>query len=204
MSKFSNAHLPPISLPSHPSFLLQVLSLDYFSIPPIEGFKFILIALDRFLGFIFVQKCKTERAQEVFSLLTSIYSTVGPALTLTSNNGSTLFRNRAVKSILATWGVQSVSLSLPYSPLHNAHAECAIKAFRNLMRLFTDKHENKWAPLTDKITYMHNTTSRLFQVDDKKLLVSPFQLFLRYPPPPPPLHINTSLDSDPTAKDYFL
>ena len=184
LSKFSTARLPPISLPPHPSFPLQVLSLDYFSVPPSEGFKFILIALDRFSGFIFVRKCKTEGAQEVISLLTSIFSTVGPALTLTSDNGSTLLRNRAVKTFLATWGVQSISLSLPYSPLHNARAERAIKAFRNLMRLFTDKHEHKWASLTEKITYMHNATPRLFKIDGKKLLVSPFQLFLRRPPPP--------------------
>ena len=183
LSKFSTARLPPISLPPHPSFPLQVLSLDYFSVPPSEGFKFILIALDRFSGFIFVRKCKTEGAQEVISLLTSIFSTVGPALTLTSDNGSTLLRNRAVKTFLATWGVQSISLSLPYSPLHNARAERAIKAFRNLMRLFTDKHEHKWASLTEKITYMHNATPRLFKIDGKKLLVSPFQLFLRRPPP---------------------
>ena len=107
--------------------------LDYFSVPPRDGFKFIFIALDRFSGFIFVRKCKTEGAQEVISLLTSILSIVGPALTLTSDNGSTLLRNRAVKSFIATWGVQSISLSLPYSPLHNARAERAIKAFRNLM-----------------------------------------------------------------------
>ena len=106
-----------------------------------------------------------EGAQEVISLLTSIFSTVGPTLTLTSDNGSTLLRNRAVKSFHAIWGVQSVSLSLPYSPLHNARAEPTIKAFCNLMRLYTDKHENKWASLTDKITYMHNATPRLFQID---------------------------------------
>ena len=51
------------------------------------------------------------------------------------------------------------------------------------MRLFTDKHENKWASLTDKIAYMHNATPRLFQIGGKKVLVSPFQLFLRRPPP---------------------
>ena len=71
-----------MSLPPHPSFPLQVLSLDHFSVPPSDSFKFILIALDRFSGFIFVRKCKTEGVQEVISLLTSELSTVGPALTL--------------------------------------------------------------------------------------------------------------------------
>ena len=69
------------------------------------------------------------------------------------------------------------------------------------MRLFTDKHENKWASLTDKIAYMHNATPRLFQIGGKKVLVSPFQLFLRRPPPS--LHVNSNLISHPTAQNYF-
>ena len=136
-----------------------------------------------------MRKCKTEGAQEVISLLTSIFSPVGPALTLTSDNGSTLLRNQAVKSFLATWGVQSVSLSLPYSPLHNARAERDIKAFHNLMRLFTDKHETKWASLTDKIYIM------LLHVYFKSTSAPSHYSFGA----PPPLHINTSLVSDPTA-----
>ena len=44
LSKYSNARLPHVSLLPHPSFPLQVLSLDYFSVPPSKGFKFILIA----------------------------------------------------------------------------------------------------------------------------------------------------------------
>ena len=71
----------------------------------------------RFSGYIFIIKCKQEGSQEVINLLKEI---VGPTLTLTSDNGSTLLKNRSIKTFLALWGVPTLSLSLPYSPLHNA------------------------------------------------------------------------------------
>ena len=181
--KVATNRLPPISPSPQPVFPMQILSLDYFLVPPHKGYKFILLAIDRFSGYIFIRKCKQEGSTEVIALLKEIFTTVGPALTLTSDNGSTLLKNRQVKNFLALWGVTTLTLSLPYSPLHNAKAERAIRGFRSLMRLYADKTEN-WTPLIDKLTYMYNSTPRLFTLDNKKLLISPYLLFLRRPPAP--------------------
>ena len=163
---------------------MQILSLDYFSVPLINGYKFILLAIDRFSGYIFIRKCKQEGSQEVINLLKEIFTIVGPALTLTSDNGSTLLKNRSVKNFLALWGVTTLSLSLPYSSLHNAKAERAIRGFRSLMRLYINNNTHQWSSLIDKLTYMFNTTPRLFTINNKKLLISPYLLFLRRPHPP--------------------
>ena len=130
---------------------MQVLYLDYFSVPPSNGYEFILLAIDRFSGYIFIRKCKQVGSHEVINLLKEMFTIVGPALMLTSDNGSTLLKNRSVKTFLALWGVTTLSLSLPYSPLHNAKAERAIKAFRTLMRLFVDNNVHKWSSLLRRV-----------------------------------------------------
>ena len=201
LAKISTKRLPPISPTPLPLYPMQTLSLDYFSVPPSHGYKYILLAIDRFSGFIYIRQCKSEGSTEVVALLTQIFSSVGPALTVTSDNGTTLFRNRNVKKFLSTWGVTTVSLSLPYSPIHNARAERAIKSYRNLLRLYTHGNENKWSEVAEKLTYMHNSTPRLFTLNKKKILISPFELFLRRKPKP--IFINSSLISDPSAQQFF-
>ena len=121
---------------------------------------------------------------------------------MTSDNGSTLLRNKGVQQFLAGWGVQTISLSLAYSPLHNSRAERAVRYFRSLMRGFTGKHETSWSSLLDKLVYIYNSTPRVFEIGTKRQIVSPFQLFLRRPARP--LFTNSSLIKDPSQKEYFM
>ena len=127
LAKGATNRLPPISPSKPPLFPLQILSMDYFSTPPSHGNHFILIAICRFSGFLFARKCKKEGSVEVIGLLKQIFSQVGPPISITSDNGSTLLRNKDVQKFLAGWGVHIISLSLAYSPLHNAHAERSVK-----------------------------------------------------------------------------
>ena len=55
---------------------MQVLSLDYFSVPPSNGYTFILLAIDRFSGYIFNRKCKQVGSHEVINLLKEMFTIV--------------------------------------------------------------------------------------------------------------------------------
>ena len=89
MAKGATNCLPPLS-PSQPLFPMAILSLDYFSVPKSNGYTFLLLAVCRFSGFLFLRPCKKEGSHEVIELLKSIFSQVGPAQCVTSDNGSTL------------------------------------------------------------------------------------------------------------------
>ena len=202
MAKGATNRLPPLSPSRPPLFPMAILSLDYFSVPKSNGYNFILLAVCRFSGFLFLRPCKKEGSSEVIELLKSIFSQVGPAQCVTSDNGSTLLRNKGVQRFLAGWGVQTISLSLAYSPLHNSRAERAVKYFRSLMRSFTGKQENKWSEFLERLLYIYNSTPRIFEIGTKRQIISPFQLFLRRPARP--LFTNPSLIKDPTQKEYFM
>ncbi len=200
--KSHNTRSPPISPGEFPSHPMQTLSLDYFSVPPSHGFKYILLAIDRFSGYIFTKPCKNESADDVCEFLETIFSQAGPAITVTSDGGSTLTKNKKVKDLLSKWGVQKISTSLPYSPIHNSKAERAIRAFRHLMRVSSPDKLHGWFKICKRITYLMNSTPRVFKLKDKIEIFSPFELFLRRPPLP--FSINTALIKDPTAKSQLL
>ena len=202
IAKIATNRLPPMSPSQPPLFPMQVLSLDYFSTPPSHGNHFILIAICRFSGYIFAKPCKKEHHSEVIGLLKLIFSQAGPAQSVTSDNGSTLLKNKEVQKFLSQWGVHNISLSLAYSPLHNSRAERSVKYFRNLMRVFTEHKEKTWIQHFDRMIYIFNSTPRIFKLGKKSELISPFQIFLRRPARP--LFVNTSLIKDPSARDYFM
>ena len=176
--------LQPLSPSNPPFFPMAILSWDYFSVPPSNGYHFLLLAICCFSGFLFLRKCKREGSAEVIELLKSNFSQVGPAQCVTSDNGSTLLQNKGVQQFLAGWGVQTISLSLAYSPLHNSRAERAIKYFRSLMRSFTGNKEYTWSKCLECLLYIYNSTPRIFEIGNKRQIVSPFQLFLRRPAQP--------------------
>ena len=202
LAKGATNRLPPISPSKPPLYPMQILSLDYFSTPPSHGNHFILIAICRFSGFLFARKCKKEGSVEVIGLLKQIFSQVGPPISITSDNGSTLLRNKEVQKFLAGWGVHNISLSLAYSPLHNARAERSVKYFRSLMRCFTMNKEKSWANYFERLLFIYNSTPRVFKLDKQFKLISPFQIFLRRPARP--LFINSSLIKDPTGREHFM
>ena len=202
IAKIATNRLPPMSPSQPPLFPMQILSLDYFSTPPSNGNHFILIAVCRFSGYIFAQPCKREHHSEVIKLLKLIFSQAGPAQSVTSDNGSTLLKNKEVQKFLSQWGVHNISLSLAYSPLHNSRAERSVKYFRNLMRVFTENKEKTWIQHFERLIYIYNSTPRIFKLGQRAELVSPFQIFLRRPSRP--LFINASLIKDPSARDYFM
>ena len=202
IAKVANNRLPPMSPSQPPLFPMQILSLDYFSTPPSHGNHFILIAVCRFSGYIFAKPCKREHHTEVIALLKLIFAQAGPAQSVTSDNGTTLLKNKEVQKFLSLWGVHNISLSLAYSPLHNSRAERSVKYFRNLMRVFTENKEKTWIQHFERLIYIYNSTPRIFRLNNKSELVSPFQIFLRRPPRP--LFVNASLIKDPSARDYFM
>ena len=201
LMKSGNARLPPISPKPQSSFPLHGLGLDFCSVPPFRGFKFVLIAVDLFSGFVFTKPCKTEAAHEVTTLLSKIFAVHGPPIFLKSDNGTGLLRSSAVKTFLSKWGVENISLSLAYAPIHNPKVERCVKSLRALFRAVSPGKPTGWMEHLDLITLIHNSVPRNFKEGDESLLISPFELFLNRKPVP--IYPTPQLIKDPSAKIYF-
>ena len=199
--KPGNARLPPLVPSKTASFPMNVMAIDFFTVPPFKGYSTVLIGIDHFSGFIFTQACKSESASEVIKFLSHIFANFGSPICLKSDNGTSLLRSRQVKHLLALWGVEVATLSLPYTPVHNGKVERSIRAFRALVRSMSPEKVTGWFPNLNRLTFIHNSTPRTFIGKDGTVLASPFELFLRRKPLP--IFPNPSLISDPSADEHF-
>ena len=113
---------------------MNIMAMDFFTVPPFRGYFTVLIGIDHFSGFIFKRACKSESSSEVVNFLSKIFANFGSPICIKSDNGTSLLRSKPVRNLLALWGVEVGTLSLPYTPDHNGKAERAIRAFRALIR----------------------------------------------------------------------
>ena len=201
INKPNNLRLPPLIQSRLALYPNSQYCLDFCHVPHIHGFKLILICIDAFSGFLFTRPCKSENSAEVCNLLKSIFRIFGPPKCIKSDNGSSLLRSKQVKSFLALWGVEKISLSLPFSPTHNAKCERTIRSIRALIRALCPNKPTGWFKLLEILTYVYNVTPRHFQDGKKSLLVSPFELFTRRKPTP--LFPTAGLIADPLELTYF-
>ena len=199
--KPGNSRLPPLIPSQTASFPLNIFAIDFCKVPSFKGFTHVLIGVDHFSGFIITKACRSESAAEVTSFLSNVFANFGSPITIKSDNGASLLKARPVRNLLALWGVEVASLSLAYTPVHNGKVERAIRSFRALVRSLSPDSVRGWYPNLQRLTFIHNSTPRIFKNKDKTVLASPFELFLRRKPTP--LFVNTSLVNDPTAADYF-
>ena len=201
INKSNNLRHPPLIQSKLALFPNSQYALDFCHVPTYKGYKLILICIDSFSGFLFTRPCRAENSTEVCNLLRDIFRIFGPPYSLKSDNGSSLLRSKTVKSFLALWGVEKVSLSLPFSPTHNSKAERSIKSIRALIRALCPNKPTQWFNLLDQITHIYNITPRSFKDGDKTILISPFELFTRRRPKPSFPH--PGLISDPLAIEFF-
>ena len=201
INKPNNLRLPPLIQSRLALYPNSQYCLDFCHVPHVHGFKLILICIDAFSGFLFTRPCKSENSMEVCTLLKSIFRIFGPPKCLKSDNGSSLLRSKQVKSFLALWGVEKISLSLPFSPTHNAKCERTIRSIRALIRALCPNKPTGWFKILEVLTYICNITPRHFQDGNKSVLVSPFELFTRRKPAP--LFPNAGLIADPLELTYF-
>ena len=201
INKPNNLRLPPLIQSRLALYPNSQYCLDFCHVPHVHGFKLILICIDAFSGFLFTRPCKSENSMEVCALLKSIFRIFGPPKCLKSDNGSSLLRSKQVKSFLALWGVEKISLSLPFSPTHNAKCERTIRSIRALIRALCPNKPTGWFKILEVLTYICNITPRHFQDGNKSVLVSPFELFTRKKPAP--LFPNAGLIADPLELTYF-
>ena len=199
--KPGNSRLPPLVPSKTASFPLNIFAIDFCKVPSYKGFTHILIGIDHFSGFIITRACRSESATEVTSFLSNVFANFGSPITIKSDNGTSLLKAKPVRNLLALWGVEVASLSLAYTPVHNGKVERSIRAFRALVRSLSPDNVRGWYPNLNRLTFIHNSTPRIFKMKDKTVLASPFELFLRRKPTP--LFVNTSLVNDPSAADYF-
>ena len=199
--KPGNARLPPLVPSKTASFPMNIMAMDFFTVPPFKGYSTVLIGIDHFSGFIFTRACKSESSSEVVNFLSKIFANFGSPICIKSDNGTSLLRSKPVRNLLALWGVEVATLSLPYTPVHNGKAERSIRAFRALVRSMSPEKVTGWYPNLNRLTFIHNSTPRTFIGKDGTVLASPFELFLRRKPLP--IFPNPSLISDPSAAEYF-
>ena len=200
--KASTSRNPPLVATTMALFPMKCLAMDFFHTTPVHGYRHVLLGVDMFSGFCFTRACKSESSTEVVNFLENIFKTLGAPISLKSDNGSSLIRNKNVRQLLASWGVEEVSLSLPYSPVHNSKAERSVKSMRSLIRSLAPGNITQWFASLDRLTYIHNTTPRTFKNGNEVMLASPFELFLRRKPLP--IFPSPALLADETAESLFV
>ena len=132
---------------------MNIMAMDFFTVPPFRGYSTVLIGIDHFRGFIFTQACKSESSLEVVNFLSKIFANFGSRICIKSDNGN---------NQLALRGVEVATLSLPYTPVNNGKAERAIRAFCALIRSMSPEKVKGWYPNLNRLTFIHNSTPRTF------------------------------------------
>ena len=162
---------------------METLSMDHFKVQRKNGFSYVLLVIDLFSRFLWLFPCRDEKASHVVKHLDGLFSIFGPPINIKSDNSKSLLRSKSVQSLLQKHGVRKTILTLPYHPLHNAHAERAIRNIRELIRVYqTSKRDLSWNEILTQINFIYNTTPRPHRLDNSTVLLSPFsKFFLRSP-----------------------
>ncbi|KAM0789082.1 hypothetical protein ACM66B_003143 [Microbotryomycetes sp. NB124-2] len=107
---------------------MQILSMDYMSLPAAEGYKLVLVIIDYFTQYIWAYKFKTAgTGKTTIKLLTYLFCIFGQPEVLLSNNGLH-FANREVEAFCANRAIV-LAKTPPYLP----HTNRAVKGANGLL-----------------------------------------------------------------------
>ena len=153
---------------------MEILAMDFFSMPQAGGYKSILLVVDHFSQFCFLFPMRSERTAGVVKNLEWLFSLFGVPKCIKSDNGSNLLRAGPVKDLLQVYGVNKVSLSMPYSVLHNTIAERNVKHMRRFFKGEMMTGNRQWPKLAKRVNLARNLTPRVFPGNK---FLAPYEIF---------------------------
>lgn len=167
----------------HNKFPFQFISIVHFALNQSRGMKNVLIVLDEFSSFIWAYAVKDESAIFVKKHLENLFFTYGPPCLIRSDNSRSLLRADIIKDLLAKHGVKKTLLSNPFYSKHNASCERKIRVVRELIRSANLISNKPWPDILQELVYTYNITQTKIIVDNRTLLLSPFEKFYFRSPP---------------------
>ena len=153
---------------------MSIVSMDHFSLPKSGPFKVVLLVMDNYSSYTWAFSCRDESARTVANCLDLIFSWFGPCQMLKSDGGPALIKSKAVKAVMDKYGITNSSVSLPYSPFHNAAIERQVRSYRELLRQEAFANNANWPRQLRRINLIRNMLPRVYS---NKLFLSPFELF---------------------------
>ena len=145
---------PPGSIhASRPSDHVQV---DIVHMPEsAAGYKYLLVCIDVFTGFVLCRPLKVATAEAVANVLWEWFCIVGPPKLVTSDNGPE-FKNEVIAALMKIIGIHH-KFTVPYHPEGNSRVENANKSISTIlvkMMMGDPRHWQLFCPLA---TLMYNT-----------------------------------------------
>lgn len=121
----------------------------------VEGHNYVLVVVDLFTRFIFLEPMIAKSASDVSQALMKIFSQFGFPRELLSDNGSE-FKNQVVKGLATLVGFTQ-KFSLPYNPRVNGAAENAVKLTKAILFKLAVGDFSEWNRLLPFISFALNS-----------------------------------------------
>ena len=182
MYKISQLRKCPLSNFQLATFPTEIFGMDHFFLPKRLGFTCVLLIMDLFSQFTFAFACRDESSKSVCAHIESVIAVTGAPKIIKSDNGLSLLRSDTVSKLLKRYGVEHQSLSMSYSPRHNATVERCVRSMRQLLKCETFANHDSWPKLLRKVCLVRNTIPRVFPGGK---FASPYELFFNRKPPMP-------------------
>ena len=192
MYKISQLRKCPLSNFQLATFPTEIYGMDHFFHPKRLGFTCVLLIMDLFSQFTFAFACRDESAKSICAHIESVIAVTGAPKIIKSDNSLSLLRSQAVSKLLQRYGVEHQSLSMSYSPRHNATVERSVRSTRQLLKCETFANHDSWPKLLRKVCLVRNTIPRVFPGGK---FASPYEPFFNRKPPTPLITPNHLLDN---------
>ncbi|KAM0791027.1 hypothetical protein ACM66B_004325 [Microbotryomycetes sp. NB124-2] len=142
---------------------MQILSMDYMSLPAAAGYKLVLVIIDYFTQYIWAYKFKTAgTGKTTIKSLTDLFRIFGQPEVLLSDNGSH-FANREVEAFCADRAIV-LARTPPYLPHTNRAVKGANRLLINVLKkelaaagLDKNSRNNQWPTALDPLVSQLNS-----------------------------------------------
>ena len=181
MNRISTLRKTPITGFNFATKPMEIISLDFFAMNHVKGFKAVLVVIDHYSAFTFCFACRNEKAQTVKIHLQTLFKFFGTPSVLKSDNGTGLLRSKVIKRLMQQYNIRRVSLNAPYAPYHNSLCERQVKTLRGIFRMEVINKDLNWPDILPQVNLIKNMIPRVFNND---LMASPFEMFFNRRPEP--------------------
>ena len=160
------------------------------------GYRYVLVFIDVFSGFVKLYKLKDKSTQGVCKAFENLTCLIGPPRLLTSDNGGE-FTSELLKGMCKVKGAAKRT-SCAYRPQSNSPAERFNRTLISALRKRLLQYGHSWVDHLQYVEWAYNTTPRS---NDN---MSPFLLMYgREPPLPTYVDVDDSAIVDKSLREYF-
>ncbi len=141
--------------PTHP---MQVIDIDFFYLPKVGNFRYVLNIVDRFSHKVFAVPTTKMASSIVVKSLEKVFSLAGPPQMICGDNQISLLRSREVVEFANKWNT-SIRTGIFYNSRSQALVEALNGSLKYVLKSLVIQHQNdKWYELVPLANYLLNTS----------------------------------------------